>query len=139
MNAAHPVNAAHLATLHTMLADVRAWSPSKRRDALIADYEAQIEEYTDIVECGAEMMQAVEECATVEVETSAVLDRAMTAARTTGCTLVKGASLVGREMERLVPGCRVQRGVWTVATDDGEYRLVVRDGAFTGVMHWRKA
>ena len=136
MHAAYIAN--HLADLHQRLANVRAWEPSARRDALIEEYEAQIEEYTDAVELGAQIAQIAEESAVVEV--SGALDRAMTSAKRAGCALVKGAARMGVELERHAPGCCVQRGpvrIWTVEADGGEYRLVVRDGSFNGAMHWR--
>lgn len=140
--AANAYTAAHLADLHDRLANVRAWEPSARRDALIEDYEMQIEEYTERAEIGAECAEVADEMAAEQVEVSAALNVAIVAAQETGCALVKGAPSLMRELVRLVPGCVEVRGaleIATVYTEGGEVRLVRRAGSYRAAMRWRAA
>lgn len=60
--------AAHLADLHSRLADVRGWADSARKAALIEEYEEQIEEFQSSLneamerdEIGAEHAEVIEE------------------------------------------------------------------------------
>lgn len=140
MHAAYIAN--HLADLHQRLADVRAWTPSARRDALIEDYEMQIEEYTERAEISAECAEVAAELAADQVEVSAALETAIVAAQATGCALVKGAPALMRELARVAPGCVTKRGeleIASVATEGGELRLVRRAGSYRAAMSWRAA
>lgn len=60
--------AAHLANLHSRLADVSAWADSARKAALIEEYTQQISEYETMIEVGAELAEAADDAEIIEEE-----------------------------------------------------------------------
>lgn len=128
-----------LSDLHAAIANVRAWRPSARRDALLAEYEAQVEEFEGAFTALIEMDEVVRE---EGLEVSEELDAAIVQAQAVGTFIARNAARMGRELERLVPGCAMRHGVltvWTVALDGGELRMVRHARSNAGSMVWRKA
>ena len=129
----------HLTTLHNMIADVRRWAPCARREALIEEYEAQIEEYT-------ELLHADLEAGTVENEVcvESELEEAVGWARGAVAVAVADARKVGAQLEAMAPGCGATQGdylVWSVRVEcedgaRGEVRLVVTRGRKSGSLRW---
>lgn len=131
----------HLTTLHEMLADVRLWADSPRKAALIEEYEAQIEEYTEM--CGAEFEAA---CNSDEndVVLNCELETAVAWARGESVVAVADARTIAAQMEAMAPGCGMEHGtmtVWSVRVEmadgaRGEVRLVVMRGHKSGALRW---
>lgn len=129
----------HLTTLHNMLSDVRRWAPSARRDALIEEYEAQIEEYTEL--CAAEFEAGTSE---QDVVLTCELEEAVAWARGEAVVAVDDARKIARQMETMAPGCGMEHGelhVWSVRVEcedgaRGEVRLVVKRGYKSGALRW---
>lgn len=128
----------HLTTLHNMLADVRRWSDSPRKAALIEEYEAQIEEYTEL--CAAEFDASQQDDTVVTCE----LEEAVAWARDEAVVTVQDARKIARQMETMAPGCSCEHGnltVWSVRVEledgaRGEVRLVVTRGYKSGALRW---
>ena len=135
----HALYLNHLTFLHTMLADVRRWSDSPRKAALIEEYEAQIEEYTDL--CAAEFEAGTAE---QDVVLTCELEEAVAWARGEAVVAVDDARKIARQMETLAPGCGMEHGelhVWSVRVEledgaRGEVRLVVKRGYKSGALRW---
>jgi hypothetical protein len=128
-----------LTALHEAIDNVRTWRPSKRRDALLAEYEAQVEEFEGAFTALVEMDEFVCEDA---CEVSEELDAAIEQAQAVGTIIVRNAGRMGRELDRLVSGCSTRQGVltvWTVALEGGELRMVRHARSNAGSMVWRKA
>jgi len=131
-----------IATYQREIASIRCWTPSKRREALIAMRELIIEEMMSVIECDGERAEVECEAAAEAVEVSAALEAAILDAQATGCAVVTGVSALAMELVKLVPGCSQRQGdlyVSTVQLDGGELRLVRRSGSYRGALSWRAA
>jgi hypothetical protein len=137
--AAALTNAAYLTSLHDRYVEIAAWAPSRRRDALVDQFAAEIERMTDAQDQLADMDQFAAEG---EAEISEELDAAISETQAIGTLIVRDAAALGAQMQRACPGCCVQRGavkVWSVVLERGELRLTLKSGALKGVMSWRAA
>lgn len=131
----------HLTTLHEMLADVRLWADSPRKSALIEEYEAQIEEYTEL--CEAQFNAACDSDEN-DVVLNCELEEAVGWARGESVVAVDDARKIAAQMEAMAPGCGMEHGnltVWSVRVEMsdgavGEVRLVVMRGRKSGALRW---
>lgn len=135
----HALYLNHLTFLHNMLADVRNWAPCQRRDILIEEYEAQIDEYASI--CAADFDLGTNE---QDVLLCCELEQAVIWARGNAAVAVDDARKIAAQMEQLAPGCGMEHGnltIWSVRVEcedgaRGEVRLVVTRGYKSGSLRW---
>ena len=129
----------HLASLHARLADLRNWAPCTRRDILIEETEAEIEEYTGILHMDFEV-GTVDQDVVLECE----LEEAVKWARGEAVVAVRDAREIGRQMETFARGCGAEQGdfmVWSVNVEledgaRGEVRCVAKRGMKSGTLRW---
>jgi hypothetical protein len=138
MTAAHfaPLYVEQIASCQQRLAEVRAWTPSTRRDAIIAELEQTIEDHLSCLELGAEIETVAYEG---EIETSEKLDAAVERAQVCGAALVTGAHDLARELDRIAPGCCTALNgveVRTVQIDGGTLRMTRAPRSYQARMTW---
>lgn len=131
-----PLYAEQIASCQQRLAEVRDWKPSTRRDAIIAELEATIEDHLSCLELGDEIEEVIHEG---EIETSEKLDDAIERAQVCDLALVVGAHDLARELDRIAPGCCVTLNgveVRTVIIDGGTLRMTRAVRSYQARMTW---
>ncbi len=131
-----------IAVLHEMLAAVRCWADSPRKAALIEEYEAQIEEYTDA--CAEDYEMSLDDGMSLS---ACPLDEAVAEAVAKTVVHVNDAHRVAAALEKMAPGCGMKLdnlSVWSVRVEltsgvRGELRLVIMTGRKGGSLHWMGA